>query len=283
MNLLAGSTNLNLDNTDERREKIRGWLSAPDPSSNHNQARRKRQGTTGSWFVKSKQYADWKTTSDSLLWLHGIPGCGKTILSATIIEDVLHHCRLKSALAVAYFYFDFNDGEKQRHEKMVCSLLWQVSLQSTDAFDVLESLFASCGDGRQQPSHDTLLGSLKKAIQGFEGTFIVLDALDECEERFELLEDIQTIAAWNLGKLHILTTSRRLKDIEESLGTSIDDQEEVCIQKEKVCIQSAIVNDDIRAYVHERLTTDQRLKRWRNQPIVQEEIETTLMEKADGM
>jgi hypothetical protein len=229
VNLLAGPTNLYLDNTDERREKIRRWLSAPDVSSNHNQARRKRQGTTGSWLVKSEQYADWKTTSDSLLWLHGIPGCGKTILSSTIIEDVLLHYRSKSALAVAYFYFDFNDEEKQKHGKMVCSLLWQVSLQSKDAFGVLESLFASCGDGKQQPSHCSLLVSLNQAVQGFEETFIVLDALNECKERFELLEDIRTIAAWNLGKLHILATSRREMDIEESLGPSIDDQEEVCI------------------------------------------------------
>jgi hypothetical protein len=43
------------------------------------------------------------------------------------------------------------------------------------------------------------------------------------------------------------------------------------------------VNDDIRTYVHKRLRTDQKLKRWQNRSEVQQEIETVLMSKADGM
>ena len=86
---------------DERRQKIYRWLSSPDPSSNHNAARKKQQQTTGAWFIEGYQFADWKVTSSSFLWLHGIrkpsfplrwcfdvlvtnqsvtAGCGKTVL-----------------------------------------------------------------------------------------------------------------------------------------------------------------------------------------------------------
>lgn len=273
---LSGPLSLFLYNIGERREKIHRWLSAPDPSSNQNQAYRKRQGTTGSWFLNSNHYADWKTTSDSLLWLHGIPGCGKTILSSAIVEDVLCYCDTRPTLAVTYFYFDFNDDAKQRHQEMLRSLLWQLSFQSTDAFEGLHSLFDSCGGGAGQPTHEALLMNLKKVMQGFEETFVVLDALDECKERFELLQDIRTITAWELRKLHIIATSRRQNDIEESLSP-------LCKDQDRICIQSAVVNNDIRAYVQERLLTDPRLKRWQNHPTVREEIEITLMEKADGM
>jgi hypothetical protein len=64
------------------------------------------------------------------LWLYGIPGCGKTILSSTIIEDVLYHYH-DPTMAVIYFYFDFNDVEKQQYEKMLRSLITQLSLQCT--------------------------------------------------------------------------------------------------------------------------------------------------------
>jgi hypothetical protein len=76
--------------------------------------------------------------------------------------------------------------------------------------------------------------------------------------------------------VHILATSRREKDIEESLDPLVNDQK-------KVCIQSVLVNDDIRAYIRKRLQNDQRLKRWRNKPEVLQEIEMKLMGKADGM
>jgi len=44
-------------------------------------------------------------------------------------------------------------------------------------------------------------------------------------------------------------TSRREKDIEELLNPLVNDQE-------KISIQSTLVNGDIRAYVHGRLTED---------------------------
>jgi hypothetical protein len=56
----------------EKQQKIRHWLSSPDPSSNHNAARKARQATTGRWFLKSDEFEKWKMTSRSFLWLYGI-------------------------------------------------------------------------------------------------------------------------------------------------------------------------------------------------------------------
>ena len=58
--------------TDEKQQKIRRWLSSPDPSSNHNAACKARQATTGEWFLKSNEFEKWKETSGSFLWLYGI-------------------------------------------------------------------------------------------------------------------------------------------------------------------------------------------------------------------
>jgi len=113
-------------------------------------------------------------------------------------------------------------------------------------------------------------------IWGFDKIFVVLDALDECKERRKLLKGIDEIARWKMEKLHILTTSRREKDIDELLDSLVNDER-------KFCIQNELVNDDIRAYIQKRLQGDQDLKRWRNKPEVQQEIETNLMGKAGGM
>ena len=57
---------------DELRQKIHLWLAAPDPSSNHNDACRKRQATTGEWFINGEEFRQWKSGLNSFIWLHGI-------------------------------------------------------------------------------------------------------------------------------------------------------------------------------------------------------------------
>lgn len=57
---------------EKRWQKIHQWLSPPDPSLNHNAACKKRQPTTGAWFIEGDQFDKWKRSSNSFLWLHGI-------------------------------------------------------------------------------------------------------------------------------------------------------------------------------------------------------------------
>ncbi|SLM33828.1 P-loop containing nucleoside triphosphate hydrolase [Lasallia pustulata] len=259
------------------REKIQQWLSAGalDPSTNHNRASRSRQENTGLWFLESETFTYWKASS-ALVWLHGKAGCGKTVLSSTIIKAVLQEPQSKSEVAVAYFYFDFNNVEKQKSDNMIRSLITQLSRKSKKKLNKLEALFSFCNNGERQPDVEGLLIVLKEVVEGFDETYIVLDALDECSDREELLECIEQIQGWKLRQLHMLVTSRWLIDIKESL-------EPLTEPRGRMCIQSASVNADILTYVHEKLQNDRSLKRWSSKPKVQEEIETALMQKADGM
>jgi len=159
---------------------------------------------------------------------------------------------------------------------MIRSLVLQLSSQYRSTPQGLEALYSSCINGERQPTHDMLLATLHQMMESFEETFIILDALDECLERRELLEDIEEFNCWTDANLHILSTSRREKDIEERIEPLAHDWG-------KISIDSVRVNDDIRAYVHERLRADPGLKRWRKEPKVKQEIENTLMDKADGM
>jgi hypothetical protein len=228
---------------------------------------------TGTWFIKSKPFADWKTNPYSFLWIHGIPGCGKTILCSTITEDVVHHCSLNPNFAVVYFYFDFNDVERQFHENMIRSLVTQLSIQSQSIPRALESLFVSKMDGQQQPMAGELLTTLRQMVCELDETFIILDGLDECRDRQQLLATIEEIVGWKCKGLHILVTSRREKDIEEWLKPLINNEN-------KIPLQGAQVNNDIRSYIHKRLQTDWWLKKWQMQSM---DIETMLMGKVDGM
>ena len=194
------------------------------------------------------------------------------IRSSTIIQNVRLQCQSDQALAVIYFYFDFNDTKKQRHDNLIRSLVVQLSMQSTNTPEALNMLYSRYQDGQHQPTIDDLATTLQHMLGGFHETFLVLDALDECTEREELLALIERIVGWKIGKLHILATSRREREIEETLQPLITCQ---------ICIQSALVDADINLHVHETLQNDKKLKKW---PVhVRMEIEATLMDGVRGM
>ncbi|KAL1600753.1 hypothetical protein SLS60_007141 [Paraconiothyrium brasiliense] len=260
--------------TDAKLCKIRQWLSAPDPSTNYNKAIKLRQAETGLWFVTSDAYNRWKTTAMSPLWLYGIPGCGKTILSSTIIQELLQQYQNDPGKVIAYFFFDFNDAQKQEPEMMVRSLLCQLSQQSVKISPGLDALFSSSEDGQRQPSMHALMEAFHLVIRELPQVYIVLDALDECGQRIELMEILETMARWKC--LHILMTSRRERDIDSSLGTFVD-------EKSKISLQSTLVDEDIQQYIRKRLSDDKRLQKWGKDASMMEQIETTLMSGAKGM
>ena len=262
----------------DRHHKIRLWLSGVDPSLNYNRALRKRHEGTGTLLVEDDVFRDWKQDagSDSIIWLYGIPGCGKTILCSTVLEHVLHSCAATSDVAVLYFFFDFNDMKKQQHEGMIHSLVSQLSMHFVSVPPALETLYSFCIEGGRKPNFEALKKTFHEMITAFRATFIFLDALDECKERPELLADIEEMSSWQDTNLRILATSRRERDIEDPMLRLTKDSN-------RICIQSALVNADIRAYVHGQFRTNRRLQRWQKEPNVQLEIENTLMGKANGM
>ncbi|KAF8499924.1 hypothetical protein JB92DRAFT_2677543, partial [Gautieria morchelliformis] len=256
---------------DERREEIYKWLSAPEHLSKHRNARKKRQETTGLWFVQGEQFEEWKESPRSFLWLHGIPGAGKTVLCSTIIEEISLHCQSDPSLAVAFFYFDFNNKDTQP-DAVLRSLVVQLSLQCASTPSALAALFSRSADGRRSPSPEELMSTLKVLVEGFQIVYIVFDALDECSERNTFLTLLREVVSWGLGSLHLLVTSRKERDIEETLSSLVSHQ---------VHMDDSLVDGDIQIHVSRTLGDD--IKFSLCSAGEKEKIKTTLIEGAHGM
>jgi hypothetical protein len=128
-----------------------------------------------------------------------------------------------------YFYFEFNDTQKQDSELMLRSLLCQMLQHSVKILASLDALFSSCENGRRQPSVHALSEVSQQIMQGFTHVYIVIDALDECTYRSELMNMLKQVARWRLQNLHLLMTSRKERDIESSLNSYIDKAATICI------------------------------------------------------
>ncbi|KAN0127985.1 hypothetical protein V8E53_014162, partial [Lactarius tabidus] len=74
-------------NWNELRQELRKWIAPPDPSVNFNAASCAHLEGTTAWCTKWNVLADW-IKSGSMLWVHGKPGSGKSILSSVIIESM---------------------------------------------------------------------------------------------------------------------------------------------------------------------------------------------------
>ncbi|KAK8036681.1 hypothetical protein PG993_008664 [Apiospora rasikravindrae] len=255
-------------------DKIRSWLSSPDPSTNLNKAREQHHKGTGQWFLHSDQYSKWKTERNSFLWLNGIPGCGKTILSSSIVTDLEQSPACESLI---YFYFDFNDIEKQSLEKAVRSLITQLYYKRKDTRAEVDTLYSLCDKGGRRPDALTLYKVFQDMLQKVGEVWLILDALDECYLRDTsfangLLPWIKRIRGSGVN-VHMLVTSRPEYDIKAAIeGWACGD--------EIIPLQSSRVEADIKVYIKFKIN---QVDEWRTRPDIQKEIEDALIQKANGM
>jgi hypothetical protein len=177
---------------------------------------------------------------------------------------------------VAFFYFDFTDPSKISYESMIRSLVTQLFQHCAQVRGILLDLYSSCQDGRIRPSTTALVSALLEMISRIPECYILLDALDECEEREKVMDFLRKLEPLTSTNLNALVTSRREMDIERSLSSFLP-------QSRCTNLSADYVDEDIRRYVQHRWTTDSNLKRWEKKADVRAEIEEALFKRANGM
>lgn len=202
-------------------------------------------------------------------------GAGKTKLISKAI-DYLRSDALADRLV--YFYCNRNDNARRDPDNILRSFVKQLSM-SPGKVSVHESVHRTYNQKRQSgfsSNHLTFAEAeqlTQEMIASYQRTTIVLDALDECDERerLKLIEALSRLV--ECGKnLKILVSSRENSDIKHQLQ-----------KKANIGISATDNHDDIRNFVMESID---RRQRQRQNPIptdLQEEIANTILQKSDGM
>ena len=183
---------------------------------------------------------------------------------------------------MAYFYFDFRDGNKQKLSNLLPSLLIQLSARSHPCCDVLSRLYSAHDCGAHKPRDRAMVECLKEMLNlnVQTPTYIIIDALDECpiasavpSPREEVLQFVDELVGLHLPNLHICATSRPEHDIRDVLER---------LTKHPVSLHDESGQQkDIATYVASFVRSDQRMRRWRAKDT--DLVIKTLSEKADGM
>lgn len=185
----------------------------------------------------------------------------------------MEHCQSASnqESALLYFYFDFQDPTKQTSGQLIRSLISQGLTQVPVIPSALMNLYNQCSQGRIQPTLESLILTFHALLLRQDDTYVIIDAMDECTDREAMLNMITQILSWKTN-VRILATSRKEPDILEALQS---------LTTHQICIESSLVDADIRTFISQKLRNDPKFKRW--PPEIHSEIETTLVKGANGM
>jgi hypothetical protein len=250
-------------------EKILNWLTPTDFAAQHTDAVRGRQAGTGQWLIDSPEFTKWTATKGEVLFCHGIPGAGKTIL-ASIVVETLQTTYNKNDIAVCYFYCNFQRQEEQRLENVILSLIKQLAQAANPFPDCLKELYDRHKAKGNRPSLEEATRILHSLARSFTRLFVVVDALDECQTSDGSQRNLITelIELKRIADANVLATSRPVPYIVESFQSFVS-------------LEIRAHEEDMKTYINGNI---QHLPRFvdRN-PELLEEIITGITKAADGM
>jgi hypothetical protein len=177
------------------------------------------------------------------------------------------------SVARAYFFFDGRGGQQhpQTHDSFLRSLIRQLAGQCEAFPEALHGLYTRCFKTGTQPSTESLQDTLLQILGSFNQIYVVVDALDECNDREDILDWIEQMASKTSIGLRLLVTSREEEDIAEQLRP---------LDPYHVEMRSDTILRDIEMYLDHILQGDRKFNRWTSE---KGEIKKRLLDSADGM
>ncbi|CAD6579294.1 MAG: hypothetical protein ASARMPREDX12_009118 [Alectoria sarmentosa] len=215
------------------RMKVFRWMSTIEYRSHHDDLSNGLLSQSGQWLLESQHFVEWGQSSvSSILWLHGIPGSGKTRLVSTVINTMFDANSNSHTSPTAFFYCARSTPEPERAKpaEIMGALLRQLASSKPD-LPVKEPV-AKEYEARKKKAEEDCSSLRKLTVQDCtrliieltkdHPALIILDALDECEEstRHELLEAFDEIISHSAEVVKVFVSSRDDIDIKLHLENS---------------------------------------------------------------
>jgi hypothetical protein len=189
----------------EDREFLK-WLIPTDLDSQHPTTHiADRVPDTGKWFLESPQYAQWCDEPAKVLLCPGKPGAGKSMMSLMVAQDLIDRCGDSASSAVVYC--NYKRQEDQTVESLLLSFLKQL-LHGKSVPESVKTLLRYNTAPQKRPILSQIVTALRAVVSRNTRTFLIIDALDECNNlarRLLLLEVFKIVSDL---KVNLLATTR---------------------------------------------------------------------------
>ena len=191
-----------------------------DPFDNYSAALKRRQPGTGAWLTTSEDFETWSQRDHGVFWLRGLPGCGKTVLTSTVVEYIQHSLVSENnGVALAYFYIDYRDPAKQSLDACLATIVRQMVDQNPQGTKQLEELH----EQKQRSFSRNLtageyIGIIKLLADMQTKVYIVVDALDEAPDPGPFVDAFTQLSSREGGTpIVMLVSSRNSTNLENLL------------------------------------------------------------------
>lgn len=185
----------------------------------------------------------------------GNPGAGKSVLAASVVQDLLASppAAPQDWNLTTYFFFEYNgdNGRPVTRDRAYRALLSHLFHRFSDKDDVLETfafvLKAKSRHGRTIATTEELRVLLKLMAPRFNTWHIVIDAVDECEAADELLLDLDEALRWQSVRL-LLFSRPNVRFLRQNMKP-----------QQVLTINRSNNQEDLRAYFETHLDRFQKL------------------------
>jgi Cdc6-like AAA superfamily ATPase len=266
-----GVDQLNRRQDEQERRAIVEWLTLVDYTAQQMDFIGRRQEGTGQWLLDSSETQQWLSGHKQTLFCPGIPGAGKTMSTAIIVDYLEKKFENDPKVGIAYLYCNFRRQQEQRPSDLLTSLLKQLTQRQIPLPEAVKYLYERHKFKGTRPSLDEIVRVLYSTVTSYSRLFILIDALDECQvsdgSQGKLLTEIFNLQA--KAGVNLFATSRFIPEVlSEFKGKSI-----------KLEIRAS--NGDVERYLdgHMSMLPSCVLRN----PGLQGKIKTEIIKAVDGM
>ncbi|KAH7122354.1 hypothetical protein B0J11DRAFT_437408, partial [Dendryphion nanum] len=236
---------------EKRQKDILAWISSVDYDAQQKRQIDIRLTGTGQWMLASEEFKAWLAadTKGGTLFCEGIPGAGKSIISATVIEYLTQTFANDVTVGVAYVYNTYDHPLEQKPSVLFLNFCKQLgdNRKLAELPAAWEAEFTK-QRGVSKPSNPVEL--LRAAVKVYKKVIFVIDALDECrycddnngEARETMLAELAALRS--LTQVYVFTTSRPNSEIVDQFTRHFGEVNPMSIMAQ---------DEDIDRYVNHRM------------------------------
>ena len=272
----------------EERRALLAWLSRIPYREHHDMAYREVLPDTCLWLLNKAEFLAWQSSSSSsVLWLHGIPGAGKSKLTAKVVQKFLDDAAgVENSFSLAYFYCSREKSESCRVDptEILRAILKQLSSLGPDG-QVRHAIATEYNQRHLVAERDGLevrnlafaeCTQLILELTSEAPTTIVIGGVDELgNSSQDLLDALQYLVEESSSLLKVFVSSREDAVIARSLHHA-----------RSIRVTSADNSKDVTAFVNHHVSKaieKKRLLGGRVSSSLQEDIITKIIDGAGEM
>ncbi|KAH8662952.1 WD40-repeat-containing domain protein [Tricladium varicosporioides] len=183
------------------------------------------------WILKNLNYQTWRNDQKSrLLWINGDPGKGKTMLLCGVVSE-LEKSKARTE-NISYFFCQATDARLNNAIAVLRGLVYLLIIQQPSLISHIRKTYDHASKALFEDANawvaltEVFTGIMQDP--GLNTTYLVVDALDECEKELDKLLDfiVQNVSLsanikWLLSSRNRLDIEQKLRDVQMRLSLEL--------------------------------------------------------------